>query len=217
MLSDFDKTLEKILITEGNLNRGEIDIAFDTPTGEWSSRLSRPTLDCWCFDLRENIKLRLPDRAVTRNGDAARMGLPVRRIDLTYLVTAWARKAEDEHQLLWRALGALKRYSSLEPEQCEGALRYQEHNIPLTVADMSLIQTNMVDLWSVLENQMRLGFVVIATVDLDTRFGFDVPLVLEGTIRIGQADEPQEWEFTGQPDEIKIKPKSRKMDDEEER
>ena len=212
MLADFDKTLENLLITEGNLNRGEIDIAFDPPTGEWSSRLSRPTLNCWCFDLRENIKLRIPDRTVAKNGDMARIGVPIKRMDLTYLVTAWARKMEDEHQLLWRGLSALKRYTTLSPEQCEGALRYQEHDIPLMVADMSIVQTNLVDLWSVLENQMRLGFVVIATVELDVRYGFDVPLVLEGTIRVGEADEPEQQRFTRSPEEIKIKPKSAKKD-----
>lgn len=215
MLSDFDKTLENLLIAEGNLNKGEIDVAFDPPTGEWSSRLSRPTLNCWCFDMRENIKLRIPDRTVSSNGGAARIGIPVRRMDLTYLITAWARKVEDEHQLLWRALGAMKRFTALEPEQCEGALRYQEHNVPLTVADMSTLQTNLVDLWSVLENQMRLGFVLVATIELDTRFGFDVPLVLESTIRVGQSDEPETWQMSGRPDEIKIKPESGKPDDEE--
>jgi Pvc16 N-terminal domain len=212
MLADFDKTLEKLLITEGNLNRSEIDIAFDPPTGEWSSRLNRPTLNCWCFDLRENIKLRIPDRTVANNGNAARIGMPIKRMDLSYLVTAWARKMEDEHQLLWRGLGALKRFSALEPDQCEGALQYQEHNVPLAVADMSLIQTNLVDLWSVLENQMRLGFVLVATVELDIRFGFDVPLVLEGTIRVGEADRPEKRTLTGRPEEIKIKPRSNKKD-----
>lgn len=212
MLADFDKTLENILITEGNLNRNDIDIAFDPPTGEWSSRLSRPTLNCWCFDLRENLKLRIPDRTVTTNGNIARIGVPIKRMDLTYLVTAWARKMEDEHQLLWRGLGALKRFPALEPEQCEGALRYQEHNIPLIVADMSIVQTNLVDLWSVLENQMRLGFIVIATVELDIRYGFDVPLVLEGTFKVGESDEPETHTLIRPPEEIKIKPKSNKKD-----
>jgi Pvc16 N-terminal domain len=211
MLADFDKTLENLLITEGNLNRGEIDIAFDPPTGEWSSRLSRPTLNCWCFDLRENLKLRIPDRTVAANGNAARIGIPIKRMDLTYLITAWARKMEDEHQLLWRGLGALKRFPALEPEQCEGALRYQEHSIPLVVADMSIVQTNLVDLWSVLENQMRLGFVVIATVELDIRYGFDVPLVLEGTIQVGESDQPERRRLIRPPEEIKIKPKSDKQ------
>jgi hypothetical protein len=214
MLSDFDKTLENLLITEGNLNRSEIDIAFDAPTGEWSARLGKPTLNCWCFDLRENVKLRIPDRALAKNADGARVTMPIRRMDVTYLITAWARKVEDEHQLLWRALGALKHYPLLEPEQCEGMLRYQEHNIPLMVADMSNFQTNLVDLWSVLENQMRLGFVLIATIELDTRLGFDVPLVLEATIRVDQVEEPQRRELGDHPEAIKIPNPRRKNRDE---
>lgn len=208
MLADFDKTLEKLILTEGNINKTEIDVAFDAPTGEWSSRLSRPTINCWCFDIRENLKLRVSDRNAAINGtQLARVSAPVRRMDLTYLVTAWARKIEDEHQLLWRALGALKRFTVLEPEQCEGALRYQGHSIPMLVADMSSQQINLVDLWSVLENQMRLGFVVAATVDLDARYGFDVPLVLEATIRVGRGSALPE-EILDEPiEEIKIKPK----------
>jgi hypothetical protein len=64
---------------------------------------------------------------------------------------------------------------------------------------------------------MRLGFVLVATIDLDTRFGFDVPLVLEATVRVGQSDEPETETYLGLPDEIKITPKSsnkKKKDDE---
>jgi hypothetical protein len=80
------------------------------------------------------------------------------------------------------------------------------------VADMSVVQTTLVDLWSVLENQMRLGFVLVATVELDIRFGFDVPLVLEGIFRVGESDVPEKRQFTRPPEEIRIKPKSDKKD-----
>lgn len=186
MLHDLDKTLENLIIKEGKLPKNEIDISFEQPTGEWSSRLSRPTLNCWCYDLRENFKLRTMNRQVDRHDRLARTSFPPRRIDLAYLVTAWARKVEDEHQLLWRALGALKRYSELKPESCEGGLRYQTRSIPLTVATVVEALPNMVDLWSVLDNQMHLGFVVTATIELDTEIGFEGPLVLESTIRVGQ-------------------------------
>ncbi len=207
MLHDLDQTFEKILITEGKLSPRDIDIAFEQPTREWSSRLSRPTLNCWCFDLRENLKLRTMEMRVTPNGNRARTTVPPRRFDLTYLVTAWARKIEDEHQLLWRALGTLKRFSVLEPDECEGALRYQTHDIPLLVGDMSANPVNLVDLWSVLDNEMRLGFVVTATVEMDTELGFEGPLVLEATIRVGQSEDPTEWELSHPSSELKIKPK----------
>jgi Pvc16 N-terminal domain len=187
MLHDLDKTLEKLIMREGNIPNGEIDVLFDPPTGEWASRLSRPTLNCWCFDLRENLKLRSVDRSMERmNGNMSRMTFAPRRIDLMYLVTAWTRKAEDEHQLLWRALAVLKRFTTLEPKNCEGDLRYLTLPIPLTVADMTTANVNLVDLWSVLENQMHLGFTVMATVELDTKVTFETPLVLEATLRVGE-------------------------------
>lgn len=207
MLHDFDKTLEKLILAEGNLNKDEIEISFDPPTSEWSARLSRPTINCWCFDLRENLRLRMPDRNVTRNGDLARISTPVKRMDVTYLITAWARKIEDEHQLLWRALGALKRYNALEPQQCEGGLRYQEFSIPLLVGDVSTLQTNLVDLWSVLDNHMHLGFVLITTLEIDPRFGFDTPLVLEGEIRFGTKDSPETGGIAQPMGNVKLKPK----------
>lgn len=196
MLHDFDKTLEKLLIQDGKLNPSEIEISFDQPTGEWSARLSRPTVNCWCYDVRENVKLRSMERRVTGDGRQARIALPPRRMDVSYLVTAWARKVEDEHQLLWRALSVLKRRMTLSPDECEGDLRYQTHDIPLTVADMTDLNVNIIDLWSVLNNQMRLGFLLIATVELDTQMGMDAPLVLEGTIRLGQSDDPTQQEIS---------------------
>lgn len=197
MLHDLDRTIEKLLYDEGKLNKGEIDVSFEQPNSEWSARLSRPTINCWCFDLRENLKLRGTDRYVQRNGNMAETRFPVKRIDLSYLVTSWARKIEDEHQLLWRALAVLKRFPKLIQSDGVGELRHARYEIPMQVADMSNIQANLMDLWSVLDNQMRLGFVVVATVELDTELAFEGPLVLEPIIRIGQSEDPQRRELTG--------------------
>jgi len=207
MLQDLDKTFEKLLIQHGNLSSSDIQISFEQPTREWSGRLNRPTLNCFCFDLRENLKLRNMDMNTTTNGGRGRTTLPPRRIDLSYLVTAWARKIEDEHQLLWRALGTIKRFSQLQPEQCEGMLRMQTLPIPLLVADMSGSAINLVDLWSVMDNQMRLGFTVQATVELDTELGFESPLVLEAFVRVGEANRSSTRKFSRQAEEIRIRPK----------
>jgi len=69
LLYDLNKTLEKILIQKGNITPNQIDISFEQPNGQWSARLSRPTLNCWCFDLRENIKLRSVEMTTQRNGN----------------------------------------------------------------------------------------------------------------------------------------------------
>ncbi len=208
MLYDLNKTLEKLLVQQGNITPNQIDISFEQPNGQWAARLSRPTLNCWCFDLRENIKLRSMEMTTNRNGNRGQTTVAPRRIDLMYLITAWASKIEDEHQLLWRALAALKRVPSLEPRDCEGLLRYQIHDVPLLVADTSNTAINLVDLWGVLDNQMRLGFTLIATVDLDVELSIEAPLVLEATIRLGSSDDPARQELNeGGREELKIKPK----------
>lgn len=219
MLHDLDETLENLIRKEGQIPKGDIDISFEQPTGEWSARLNRPTLSCWCFDLRENVKLRGTERQVTRNGLRATTSFPPRRIDLSYLVTAWARKIEDEHQLLWRALAVLKRFPLIPLEETMGMLRSQTRDIPLFVADMSNNAINLVDLWSVMDNEMRLGFLVVATVELDVEMGFEGPLVLETGIRVGQMDDPdaREPQLTGEYLEIQHKGDIGKLEDSGER
>ena len=208
MLHDLNKSLEKLLIQKGNLTPNQIDISFEQPNGQWSARLSRPTICCWCFDLHENLKLRSAEINTSRNGNRGIRSLSPRRIDLTYLITAWAGKIEDEQQLLWRALAALKPITSLSPNECEGMLRYQSRDVPLLVADTSNTTFNLVDLWGVLDNQMRLGFTLIATVELDVELSIEAPLVLEATIRVGSSDDPTQQVLNeGGREELKIKPK----------
>lgn len=196
MIQDLDKTLEKLIVDKGKLNRNEIDLSFEQPTGEWSARLNRPTLNCWCFDLRENVKLRTMDMTATHRDNHSRIALRPLRYDLMYLITAWARRIEDEHQLLWRALGALVQIPRLDPDECEGGLRDQMFDIPLVVGNITDRMPSMTDLWSVLDNQMRLGFTLVVTLALDSGRGFDAPLVLEKQVTVGQAQHPEERVIT---------------------
>jgi hypothetical protein len=204
MLHDLDKTFEKMLYEYGNLNKKEIEVSFELPNRDWSARLSRPTLNVWCFNIRENLKLRDPNLNYEQtNGTHGRRYQFPRRMDFTYLITAWTRKAEDEHQLVWRALAAMKRFSNIPMEICEGDLRYQLRPIPLLVATEGDNPINLADLWSVLDNDMRLGFTVRATLELDIDVSLEAPLVLEGTIRVGQSDDPASRELQAVDVEIK--------------
>ncbi|MDZ4764660.1 MAG: DUF4255 domain-containing protein [Chloroflexota bacterium] len=211
MLDDFDATVRNLLMQNGNFGT-EIEVSFELPSREWAGRLSRPAVNCWCFDVRENLKLRSSERQVQKNGNSSQITRPPKRIDLIYLITAWARKVEDEHRLFWRALSVLKPITQLQPAQCVGALRYQTLDIPLTVADMSVCPVNLVDLWGVMDNQMHLGFTLQATLELDTLFVQEVPLVLEATILTGQAREPSTQRLDEASGNIKIKSKASKQE-----
>ncbi|NWF69244.1 MAG: DUF4255 domain-containing protein [Chloroflexi bacterium] len=190
MIHDLDKTLEKIILERGRLSKNEVDIAFDLPSSDWASRLSRPTINCWCYDLRENTKLRNMEFNTIRGERSAQMRLAPLRFSLTYLVTAWARKIEDEHQLLWRALSALVRSTVIESEMAQGALRDQPYDIPISVGQIGETTGNLTDLWSVLESEMRLGFTCVVTLALDTERALEAPMVFEKEIGVGQAQQP---------------------------
>lgn len=196
MIHDLDETIRKILIEKGRLNAGEIDITFDQPSREWSAGLSRPTINCWLYDVRENLDLRSMEWETTRANGQGKLRLAPLRFDLNYLITAWTRKVEDEHRLLWRALGALCQVRTLDPDVCEGALRDQPYEIPFEVAQDSEVVPNVTDLWSVLDNEMRAGFRLAVTLAFDADRGFDAPLVLERRLIVGQADAPEAAQLT---------------------
>lgn len=204
MLQDIDKTLENMLYERGNMSRRDIDIAFDQPIGEWSARISRPTINCWCFDIRENLVLRTGGMRVEQNGNYAQKSFPVRRMDVTYLISSWAREIEDEHNLLWRALSTLKKMPFWKPQDCVDNLRYQSRNMPSLVADMSEASFNIADLWGVLDNPMKLGFIFRLTVELETDILSEPPLVLKATVSVGQSEHPEEFQVQVPDVEIKI-------------
>lgn len=216
MIHDIDQTLEKMVIERGKINRNEIEVSFEQPTSEWSSKLSRPTLNFWTYDLRENLKLRSFEMTLIRDEKTGKTRLPPLRYNVSYLVTAWARRIEDEHQLLTRALAALAGRTAWQPEECEGALKDQPYEMPVMVAQPLDNGVNMTDLWSVLNNDMRLGFTLMVTVALDIERATEAPLVLEGTLRIGDSPYPPGHELSmfeelhiGQPKQAK-KPKEGK-------
>ena len=97
MFQDVDATLRAVLIADVPIKKTEVEIAFDRPNRDWSSRLSRPTLNLFLFDIRERAEMKDDVPIVTRdgNGRAVRQR-PPRRLDLSYLVSAWTTEPDDE-------------------------------------------------------------------------------------------------------------------------
>ena len=58
MFADLDESIRQLLVQHVPLDPSEIEISFDTPDREWSGRLTRPTINCFLYDVRENMKLR---------------------------------------------------------------------------------------------------------------------------------------------------------------
>ena len=67
MFADLDETIRQLLIKGIPLDLSEVDVSFEAPDREWSGRLSRPTINCFLYDVRENLDLRATDFEHMRN------------------------------------------------------------------------------------------------------------------------------------------------------
>lgn len=192
MINDLDEVLRQFLIRELPIKNSEVDIAFDQPAREWSARISRPTLNLFLYDLRENQKLRQtqPMWEIERRRDntATRRRTPV-RTDLHYMITAWAAEPEDEHSLLSRTWVAFLRYPHLPQELLPESLQDQPLPIPVTVAQYDELR-NPTDVWNVLDNEIRPAITCTITLCLDPYYPFTTPLVRLRELRVGPTPDP---------------------------
>lgn len=169
MFSELDETIRAVLTKEGGFDPAEIDVSFEIPNREWSAGISRPTLNCYLFDIRENRELLqtgmqdLPSRS---DRPTMRRRPPL-RLDLTYLITAWTRQVEDEHRLLWHAFSTLFRFSIIPESHLQGVLREQNLPIYASIAQADTVLKSPGDFWTALENQIKpsLSYVVTLAVE----------------------------------------------------
>lgn len=186
MFDDVDETLRRLLIQEIPITGNEIEIAFDMPKREWSARLNRPTLNIYLHDVRENAKLRqnytsrVSQDLSTRE---VRLRRPELRVDLHYMVTAWATEPDDEHRLLGRTLLALVRNSELPEGMLVRSLQSQPRPVTVSVAQYDAL-LNPTDIWGVLDNDLRPCLSCIVTLTLEPHRPVQVPVVRTRELRM---------------------------------
>lgn len=187
MIDEIDEAMREFLVRELPVRNSEIDISFDQPKREWSARLSKPTINIFLRDIRENTKLRSPQptmQAVT-NGNMMQMSRHPVRVDLHYLITAWARDPLDEHRILARLLAVLFRFRAVPPDILANHVDFQEPGVSLKLAQYEN-QQGVDDLWSVLDNELRPAIDMVATVSIYPHVVQDAPLVREIEVVVAQ-------------------------------
>jgi hypothetical protein len=199
MIDELDEVLRQLLIREIPIKNGEVDIKFEQPKREWSSRLSRPTLNLFLYDVRENSKLRQaqPMWHIERNqdGTATRRLKPV-RVDLHYMITAWTSDPEDEHRLLASTLLALFRNPNLPEELLPESFENQPAPVSVMAAQEDELQ-NPADVWSSLDNELRPAITCVVTLALDPYHPISGPIVRTRELRMGQATAPLSQQLDG--------------------
>ena len=113
MIQEVDAALLALIEREATGTR-DVEVVFDAPTKDWAGRRNAPTIDVYLYDIREDLRRR--ERGLLNEYDDGRIAarhLPPRFFKLSYLVTAWTQRPEDEHRLLSSLLSCFLRHEAL--------------------------------------------------------------------------------------------------------
>jgi len=187
MIHDVDESL-RALVRRDALPANGVEVAFDAPTREWVARRNAPVVDLYLYDIREDPTRRQTSWEEKRdaNGRVVDRRLPPRRFRLSYLVTAWTARPEDEHRLLSALLACFVRHEYLPPELLSGQLEDQELPVLLTVALPPPEDRSIADVWSALGGELKpsLDLVVTAPVDIERSLAAGPPVLEEPRLAV---------------------------------
>jgi hypothetical protein len=178
-----DEGLERLVRVEVPLPEDVGEVSFEVPNANWSAALARPTVNLFLYDVaRSDHPNRAPLRRLDENGTRQRRA-PQPMVQLSYLVSAWAGSARDEHQLLGEVISRFAARDILPVEYLPQALSSSVH---LALVDENDRRAR--EIWSGAGGTLKASFSLNASVAADT-FGWTLepPLItrIDGTARPG--------------------------------
>jgi hypothetical protein len=182
MIHEVDELLEK-LVKRDALNGSSVELVFDAPTKDWVARRNGPAVDLYLYDIREDLQRRVPAWEDQRgdDGKVSARQLPPRRFKLSYLVTAWTQRPEDEHRLLSALLSAFIRNPMIKPGELDGTLAEPDLPVYIDVGQPPTQDRSLADVWSALGGELKPSLDVVVTAPIMVnRFAPIGPLVLAG-------------------------------------
>lgn len=179
MIHEVDAALRTLIERDTGIR--DVEVVFDAPTREWAGRRTTPTIDVYLYDIREDLRLR--QRGVINSYDPdgrqiVARHLPPRHFKLSYLVTAWTQRPEDEHRLLSTMLGTLLRHDALPPDLLDGDLADIGLPVQLTIGLPPPEDRGFADVWSALGGELKpsIDVVVIAPISTGQQFPVGPPV-----------------------------------------
>lgn len=183
MISQIDEALRALVRAEA-LDGAEVDVVLDAPTKDWAARRNAPTVNLYLYDIREDLRRRERGWSEERGADGhvvARRPSP-RYFKMSYLVTAWTQRPEDEHQLLAALLRCFLRHDAMPDELVAGGLAETGLEVPITVGLPPPEDRAFADVWSALGGELKPSLDVVVIAPVDTGLVYPaVPRPLDGT------------------------------------
>ncbi len=191
MFHELDDAL-RALITRHLGEETGVEVAFDAPNSDWAARQSAPTVNVFLYDIREDTSRRetAPRDVRDEQGRVVARRPAPRRFRVSYLITAWTQRPEDEHRLLAQTLTSLLSYSQLPAELLGGSLAELDLSIPIELAQPPSQDRSLSDIWSALGGELKpsLDLQLIAPIEAGRSFPVGPPVLEEPRIRVTRFD-----------------------------
>jgi hypothetical protein len=189
MIQEVDQALEALVRREA-LNGSRVEVMFDAPTKDWVARRNAPTLDIYLYDIREDVSRRQIVPELMRDagtGIAGERRMPPRRFRLSYMVTAWTQRPEDEHRLLATCLATFVRNETIPADLLAGSLAGSPYPVIVAVGMPLGPDRSIADVWSAMGGELKpsLDLVVIAPLDASWSWPVAAPVMEGPTLGVG--------------------------------
>jgi hypothetical protein len=189
MIFEVDAALE-VLLRRDALNGSRVDVLFDAPTKDWVARRNAPTIDIYLYDIREDLPRRQIVMEPVRDastGYVTERRMPARRFRLSYMLTCWTQRPEDEHRLLAACLSTFVRNEFIPRDLTAGSLAESPYPVYLNVCLPTPPERSIADVWSALGGELKPSLDLIAIAPLDPSWSEDAaaPVLEEPTLGVG--------------------------------
>ncbi|HEY2668504.1 MAG TPA: DUF4255 domain-containing protein [Actinomycetota bacterium] len=199
MIHDVDESLQAV-VRRDVLDGANVEISFEAPTRDWAVRRNAPTLNLYLYEIREDLQRREVQFEERRDasGFVVDRRPPARKFKLSYLITAWTQRPEDEHRLLSAVLSCFIAFDALPAEVLQGELAEQQEPIRTTIALPRPPDRPVSDVWTALGGELKPSLDLIVTAPLETgrRRPVGPPVLEEPRIGFrgsdGESEEPRE-------------------------
>jgi hypothetical protein len=168
VIHEVDEALRRLVRDEA-LAGSSVEVSLEAPSKDWAARRNAPTVNLYLYDIREDLRRRqrgLVDEHGA-DGHVTSRRPPPRFMKLSYLVTAWTQRPEDEHRLLSTLLAGLLRWDALPGRLLGGGLAALGLPVPMTVAQPPPEDRSFADVWTALGGELKpsLDLVVSAPIE----------------------------------------------------
>jgi hypothetical protein len=178
-----DAALESFLRATVPLSAQDVDVSFEAPDRDWSAKLTRPTVSVFLWDIRRSTRHEQAGVEEVEVGGRLVRRLPLPRVELRYVLTAWTSDHGDERALLAGAMRSVLAHGEIPVTYVPDPMR----DLPALRLLMDRTNDDQPDFGTTLDGQLRpgIGLTVVAPVDTDayTPAGPPVEVLELATVR----------------------------------